>query len=144
MVKNRRFWWPSNSEGVPRWAEEEVKIRLSAASPYFWHFPVQLLGRIRQLSLCSQLITYMERFPQLEVMATLTSHVFTKVHGPHGVLSAVGCNSSTFGVSTVEGSTHLTRELPSHVRLGSGATNQCQHLCVEKTVALEQNVSYRK
>ena len=33
---------------------------------------MQLLGRIRQLSLFSQLITYMERIPQLEVMGTLT------------------------------------------------------------------------
>lgn len=97
---------------------------------------MQLLGRIRQLSLFSQLITYMERIPQLEVMGTLTPQVFTEVHGPHSVLSAAGYNSSTLGVSTVKGSTHLTRELPSHVRLGSRATNQCQHLCVEKQWSL--------
>ena len=104
--------------------------------PYFWHFPMQLLGRIRQLALFSQLITYMEMFLRLEVMGTLTPQVFTEVHGPHSMLSASGYNSSTLGVSTVKGPTHLTRELPSRMRLGSGATNQCQHLCVKKQWSL--------
>lgn len=49
---------------------------------------------------------------------------------------AAGYSSSTLGVSMVKESTRLTKELPSHVRLGSGATNQCQHLCVEKQWSL--------
>lgn len=81
-------------------------------------FSCVALGRIRQLSVFSLLITYMERFPQLEVMGTLIPQVFTKVHGPHGVLNAGNTTAPTFGASTVEGvnPTHQGTLFPCEIR----------------------------